>query len=325
MQATTHPGRRHTSTPHTGTAGHTRGHRAPGNNGGGPPRRLKLAPQRGKDTNNPSPITQSHTQPPGAAAQPADPGPNPARRGAESNVYIAHPTHGARTRPNRTRPPTAARKTTLNAGQCERQPREGRGRNRQPPPIKKQRGEGGGRENSPQPPNRPPTPPVAAKPPTQKATKTGPPKRHWGTTQPKPATPSQEQRPTGKRNTETCRHTPRKRNRASSPARKKGDGGTGTTRPGTGTPSNRHHKAKKKKRKKHTATTQPRRAGHSRDPGPARTPTPHTRTGNGEGQAERARNHTRPINRPKPKPNHEHHKQPALEGQHHKPCPNTPT
>ena len=25
------------------------------------------------------------------------------------------------------------------------------------------------------------------------------------------------------------------------------------------------------------------------------------------------------------KPNHEHHKQPAKEGQHHKPCPNTPT
>ena len=38
-QATAHPGRRRTSTPHTGTAGHTRGHREPGNNGGGPPRR----------------------------------------------------------------------------------------------------------------------------------------------------------------------------------------------------------------------------------------------------------------------------------------------
>ena len=24
-------------------------------------------------------------------------------------------------------------------------------------------------------------------------------------------------------------------------------------------------------------------------------------------------------------PNHEHHRQPTLEGQHHKPCPNTPT
>ena len=62
--ATAHPERRRTSTPHTGTAGHTRGHRAPGNNGGGPPRRLKPAPQRRKDTDNPSPLTQSHTQPP---------------------------------------------------------------------------------------------------------------------------------------------------------------------------------------------------------------------------------------------------------------------
>ena len=166
-------------------------------------------------------------------------------------MYIAHPTHGAGTRPNRTQPPIAARKTTLNAGQCVRQPREGRGRNRQAPPRKKKttEGGGGGRETSPQPPNRPPTPPEAAKPPPTKAPKTGPPKRHRGTIQPKPATPSQEQRPTGKMDTETCRHTPQqnKKKRASSPARKKGDGGTGTTRPGTGTSSNRHDKAKKKK------------------------------------------------------------------------------
>ena len=93
----------------------------------------------------------------------------------------------------------------------------------------------------------------------------------------------------------------------------------------------RDHKARdrdtqqKKKRKKHTPTTQPRRAGHSRDPGPAHTPTPHARTGNGGGQAGRPRNDTRPISRPNQNPNHEHHKQPTLEGQHHKPCPNTPT
>ena len=95
-----------------------------------------------KDTNKPSPLTKSHTQPPGAAAQPAEPGPNPAGRGAKPNMYIAHPTHWAGTRPNRTQPPTAARKTTLTAGQCVRQPREGRGRNRQPPP-KKQNNRGG--------------------------------------------------------------------------------------------------------------------------------------------------------------------------------------
>ena len=160
----------------------------------------------------PSPLTQSHTQPPGAAAQPEEQGHNLTGRGAEPNVYIAHPTHGAGTRPSRTQPPTAARNTTLNAGQCVRQPRGSRGRNRQAPPLRKKKhraGRGGGQENSPQPPNRPPKPQEAAKPPTQKAPKTGPPKGHRGTTQPKPATASQEQRPTGKRDTETCRHTPR--------------------------------------------------------------------------------------------------------------------
>ena len=59
-------------------------------------------------------------------------------------MYIAHPTHGAGTRPNRTQLTTEARKTTLNAGQCVRQPREGRGRNRQAPrPHKKKKTEGG--------------------------------------------------------------------------------------------------------------------------------------------------------------------------------------
>ena len=164
-----------------------------------------------------------------------------------------------------------------------RAPAQGRQREEQagPPPKKKQGG--GGRENSSQAPNRPPTPPEAAKPPTQKAPKTGPPESHRGTTQPKPATPSQQQRPTGKRDTEKCRHTPREKKRASSPARKTGDGGTGTTRPRTGTPSNRHHKAIKQKRKKHTPTTQPRgrgtaetRAQHAR---PHRTPEQETAGG----------------------------------------------
>ena len=39
-------------------------------------------------------------------------------------MYIAHPTHGAGTPPNRTQLTTAARNTTLNASQCVRQPRE---------------------------------------------------------------------------------------------------------------------------------------------------------------------------------------------------------
>ena len=98
-----------------------------------------------------------------------------------------------------------------------------RGTARRPPPPQKKKGGGGRpRENSPQPPNRPPTTQKGAKPPTQRAPKTGPPNRHRGTTQPKPATPSQEQRPTGKRGTETSR-----KKKASSPARKKGDGGRG--------------------------------------------------------------------------------------------------
>ena len=196
-------------------------------------------------------------------------------------MYIAHPTHGAGTRPSRTQPPTAARTTTLNAGQCVRQPEEGRGRNRQAPPEKKkQQGEVGGRENSPQPPNRPPTPQEATKPPTQKAPKTGHPKRHRGTTKPKPATPSQGQRPTGKRDIETCRHTARlKKKRASSPARKKGDEGTGTTRPGTETASNRHHKAKPRHAKKKGAKKTPR---HPNQEG----------RGTAETRAQHARRHT---------------------------------
>ena len=136
--------------------------------------------------NNPSLLTQNHKQPPGAAAQPAEPGPNPARRGAEPTVYIAHPTHGAGTRPNRTQLKTAALRTTLNAGQCVRQPREGRGRNRQaPPPKKKGGGRGKRHENSPQPPNRPPTPPEAAKPPPPEGTEDRTPKEAQGDHPPK--------------------------------------------------------------------------------------------------------------------------------------------
>ena len=75
----------------------------------------------------------------------------------------------------------------------------------------------------------------------------------------------------------------------------------------------------------HTSQHPPKeRRGAAETQTPALTPTPHTGTGHGGAQAERARNHTRPISRTKPKPNHEHHKQPAKEGQHHKPYPNTP-
>ena len=231
-------------------------------------------------------------------------------------MYIAHPTHGAGTGPNRTQLKTAARKTTLNAGQCVCQPREGRGRNRQAPPPKKNKKKGGGRgkrsENSPQPPNRPPTPPEAAKPPPQKAPKTGPPKRHRGTTHPKPATPGQEQRPTGKRDTET--KTKKKREPPAQPERK-GMEGQGPQSPRQEKKSAKNTPRQPSQEGLRTAET---RAQHTR---PHRTPEPET----AGGQAGRPRNHKRPISRPKPKPNQEHHKQPTLEGQRHKPCPNTPT
>ena len=275
-------------------------------------------------TNNPSPLTQSHTQPPGAAAQPAEPRPNLARRGAEPSVYIAHPTHGAGTRPNRTQPPTAAQKTTLNAGQCVRQPWEGRGRNRQPPPPKKKKqgGEGGGaktahsrqtaRQHHQRRPNLSP-----------EGTEDRIPKEAQGdhpakTGNTKPGTAAHQEK--GHRNMQT--HARKNKKEPAAQPERKQMGGQGPQGPGQGHPATN---TTKKKRKKHTPTTQLRRAGHSRDPGPARTPTTHAGTGNGGGQAERARNHTRPISRPKPNANHEHHKQPTLEGQHHKPCPNTPT
>ena len=79
------------------------------------------------------------------------------------------------------------------------------------------------------------------------------------------------------------------------------------------------------RRSTHTSQHPPEeRRGAAETRSSASTPKPHTGTGIGGGQAERARDHTRPICRQKPKPNHEHHKQPAKEGQHHKPYPNTP-
>ena len=247
-------------------------------------------------------------------------------------MYIAHPTHGARTRPNRTQPPPAAPKTTLNAGQCVRQPREGRGRNRQAPyPKKKNRGGRGGGVRKQPTATKPPanttrggqTPhPEGSEDRTPKEAEVDHPAKTSNT---KPGTAARREK--GHRNMQT--HTKRKKKKepAAQPERK-GMRGQGPQGPGQGHPATdttKPNQERKKKRKKHTPTTQPRKAGHSRGTGQARTPTPHTGTGNGRGQAERARNHTRPISRPKPKANHEHHKHPAKEGQHHKPCPNTTT
>ena len=199
-------------------------------------------------------------------------------------MYIAHPTHGAETRPNRMQPPTAARKTTLNAGQCVRQPREGRGRNRQAPPPKKRGGEGGGARKQPTATKPPANTTRAGQTPHPEGTEDRTPKEAQGdhpakTGNTKPGTAAHREK--GRRNMQT--HTLKNKEGASSPARKKGDGGTGTTRPGTGTPSNRHHKAKKKSAKntprqpsqegRGTAET---RAQHAR---PHRTPQPETAGG----------------------------------------------
>ena len=190
-------------------------------------------------------------------------------------MYIAHPTHGAGTRPHRTQLKTAARKTTLNAGQCVRQPREGRGRNKQPPPPKKKE-EGGGkgtktahsRQTARQHHHRRPNPPPEG---TEDRTPTEaqgdhPPKT--GNT--KPVTAAQ-----GKRDTETKKKKKKKRESHQPSPKERGW-------------RDRDRKARKKKKKnqklkKHTPTTQPRRAGHSRDPGqhtrPHRTPEPETAGG----------------------------------------------
>ena len=92
-------------------------------------------------------------------------------------MYITHPTHGAGARPGKTQPPTANRK---NNTECQpvRAPAQGRQREEQADPPKKQKKTtgGGGGENGQQPPGCPPTPQEAAKPPTQTAPKTGPPK-----------------------------------------------------------------------------------------------------------------------------------------------------
>ena len=152
-------------------------------------------------------LTQGHTKPPGATANPAEPEPNPAGRGAEPHVYITHPTHGAGARPGKTQPPTANRKATQNADQCVRQPREVRGRNRQTPPPEKRKNNRRGRgartahshhathQHHNRPPNSPP----------RRHRRQDPPKGRQGTTQPKPATPSRGQWPTGRRDTKNTR------------------------------------------------------------------------------------------------------------------------
>ena len=295
------------------------------------------------DTDNPSPLTQSHTQPPGAAAQLAEPGPNPARRGAEPNVYIAHPTHGAGTQASRTQPPTAARETTLNVGQCVRQPREGRERNKQPPPPleKENRGGrgGGGAREQPRATKLPANTTRGGQTPHPEGTEDRTPKEAQGdhpakTGNTKPVTAAQREK--GHRNMQT--HTTLKKKRSGQPSPKENGWGDRTTRPGTGTASNRHHKAKPRHARKRSTKNTPRqpnqeergtaetRAQQARphtasQPGKAgnkrgartnrhpRTATPTRRCRRPRGTAARAHTHPntpprRGGEQPKPKPQH---------------------
>ena len=201
-------------------------------------------------------------------------------------MYRAHPTHGAGTWPHRTQLKTAARKTTLNTGQCVRQPREGRGRNRQAPPQKKKKGGGKGKrhENSPQPPNHPPTPPQAARPPPQEKKKK---KKKGGT----PAEAQANHPPkTGNTKPVTADHgekgQKKKRKKREPPARpeRKGMEGQGPQSPEKKKKKKEKKKPKQKKKKKKTPRqpsqdglgTGETRARHTR---PHRAPEPETAGG----------------------------------------------
>ena len=218
-------------------------------------------------------------------------------------MYITHPTHGAGTRPSRTQPPTATRKTTQNAGQRVRQPGEGRGRNGQTHPRKKKnRGGGGGGERTARShesarqhhKGRP-------NPPSGEAPKTRPPKGHRGTTQPKQATPSQEQRPTGRRDTQNAQpHTTlgRKKKEPATQPEREGMGGQGPQGPGQQQPATNTTKPSQDTKKntprqpnqeeRGTAET---RAQHAR---PHSTPQP-AKAGNKQG----ARTNTHPCTAPR--------------------------
>ena len=231
----------------------------------------------------PAPLTQNHKQPPGAAAQPAEPGPNPARRHAEPTVYRAHPTHGAGTWPHRTQLQTAARKTTLNTGQCVRQPREGRGRNRQAPPPPQKKGRGEGEKARKQPTAAQPTANTTtggqAPPPGKKKKKGGGDPRR-GTGEPPTENRQHEASNSGPRGKGTRKKKKKKREPPAQPERKGMEG----RRPQSQKKKKKKEKKKPKRKKKNTPRqpsqdglgTGETRAQHTR---PHRAPEPETAGG----------------------------------------------
>ena len=186
-------------------------------------------------------------------------------------MYITHPTHGAGTRPNGTQPPTATRKTNLNAGQCVRQPGEGRGRNRQTPAPKKNGGEGGGARERPTATTPPANTTRDGQTPHPEGTEGGTPKgaqrdhpAKTGTT--KPGTAAQRKKGRPKR-TDT-RHAKNKKEPATHPERE-GTGGQGPQGPGQGQPATE---------KKKNTPRQPDQEGRGTAETRAQHPRPHSTT-----------------------------------------------
>ena len=192
-------------------------------------------------------------------------------------MYIAHPTHGAGTRPHRTQLQTTARKTTLNAGQCMRQPRKGRGRNRQaPPPAPQKKRRGEGEKARKQPP--------AAKPPANTTTGGQPPPRrhrrqdpHRGTGGPPTKNRQHQASNSGPRGKGTLKRKKKKENHQPS-LKERGW-------------RDRDHTARKKKRKRKRKTKERTKAQKTHPDNPAKK---------GLGTAETRAQHTRPHRTPEP-------------------------
>ena len=205
----------------------------------------------------------------------------------------------------------------MRASACASQGKaEGGTRSPPPPPPKKRRGRGGARKQ-----------PTATEPPANttrggqiphpEGTEDRTPKEAQGdhtakTGNTKPGTAAHRKK--GHRNMQT--HTTKNKKKSQQPSPKERGWG------------DRDHKAQdrdtqqptQKKAQKSHLDEPPKKGGAQ--PGPR--PSTHAHTAHRNQKRRGASGACTRVSRPKPKPNNEHHKQPALEGQHHKPCPNTP-
>ena len=245
-------------------------------------------------------------------------------------MYITHLTHGAGAQPGTTQPPTASQKSTQNADQCVREPREGRGRNRKTPPQEKK---GGGaraahsHRAAHQHHKRRPKPPI------QTAPKTGLPKgapgdhpAKTGNTKPRAAAHREKGHPKHadthhakkqKEHANTKQHGPEEKkwgdrdretqdweNRRPKKKEKiKGEGGGAhLSNCNTHTPPRHGRPPRKSGGNRGTRTTArtpqqhppKERRGAAETRTSTHTPTPHNRTMNGREQEMRAHSHARP-------------------------------